>query len=470
MWNPKSLSSFGKKRPAVARESLSYLCSLIGSADSLRGQLLRGGLGSAAVTLASTLTAFIVSVALARSLGPESYGIYAFVFALVMVLAMPAQVGMPDLVVRETAKAQANERWDTMLGLWRWGAMIVASFAILIILIALVVIWLWVPSGNQKASTLMLGLAMVFLLSLGKLRGAALQGLGRVVIGQIPESLLRPGLLLVLISSYVLIFPDNDLTAESAMGLHAAAAGFAFLFGALMLRRARLSMIAEPTKYSYASRYWMSALLPLSLSAGLQVFNVYADVLILGFLRSDSEVGVYWAAVRVVALVSFAVYAINMVVMPHIARLYAQGDTQRLQRLVTISARAMFLFGLPFTLAFVIKGDLILELVLGQAYVEGHRALAILAIGHLINAFIGSVGRLLAMTGHEKTVLRNMIILVPVHLILNFIFIPIWGIDGAATATALSNLLWCFIARKAALYRLGIDAVAFPINWGKSSR
>ena len=36
-------------------------------------------------------------VLLARTLGPEGYGVYAFFFALVSFLAIPAQIGMPNL-------------------------------------------------------------------------------------------------------------------------------------------------------------------------------------------------------------------------------------------------------------------------------------------------------------------------------------------------------------------------------------
>jgi O-antigen/teichoic acid export membrane protein len=53
-------------------------------------------------------------VLLARMLGAEGYGIYAYAFALVTLLAMPAKAGLPQLVVRETARGVAGKPLDSV--------------------------------------------------------------------------------------------------------------------------------------------------------------------------------------------------------------------------------------------------------------------------------------------------------------------------------------------------------------------
>ncbi len=108
----------------------------MGSSTSLRGRLVRGGLGSLALKLASTALGFILVILLARSLGPEGYGVYAFVFAIVSLLAIPTQLGLPQLVVRETAKAQAAERWGLMRGLWRWSTLVVWLFSFVVLAVS----------------------------------------------------------------------------------------------------------------------------------------------------------------------------------------------------------------------------------------------------------------------------------------------------------------------------------------------
>ncbi len=63
---------------------------------------------------------FMTTVLLARILGAEGYGIYAYAFAFVMLLSMPAQAGLPTLVIRETARGMAEGKPELVQGIWRW--------------------------------------------------------------------------------------------------------------------------------------------------------------------------------------------------------------------------------------------------------------------------------------------------------------------------------------------------------------
>ena len=68
-----------------------------------RGQgLLRavalGAAGSGLVKVANSFLGIAVAIVLARTLGPEGFGTYASVFALVSTLAIPAQFGVLSLL------------------------------------------------------------------------------------------------------------------------------------------------------------------------------------------------------------------------------------------------------------------------------------------------------------------------------------------------------------------------------------
>jgi O-antigen/teichoic acid export membrane protein len=159
----------------------------------LAGQLARGGAGSLAIKAATTLLGFVLAILLARILGPEGYGIYAYVFALVSVLAIPAQFGLPNLIVRETAKANVNKHWGLMLGVWRWATVMTGVFSAILVFIAAGMAWLFVDRfSDRQLETFLWGLTLVPLIALANLRGAALRGLHKVVLGQIPERVLRP--------------------------------------------------------------------------------------------------------------------------------------------------------------------------------------------------------------------------------------------------------------------------------------
>jgi O-antigen/teichoic acid export membrane protein len=427
------------------------------SGQGLKAQLLRGGIGSVAVKVGSTALVFLQAVILARSLGPAGYGVYAYAFALISILAVPAQFGLPNLVVRETAKAQATRDWPLMSGLWRWTNTV--AWAASLTLAAIAGLAAWTLASRFEASelaTFAWGLLLVPLIVLGNLRGAALRGLHRIVAGQLPDMILRPGLLTLFVVVAVLVFPTGSLTAANAMGLHALAAFVAFVVGVLILRAARPGEVRAVKTRTYERSAWRQAVLPLAILSGMQLIIQYTDILMLGLFRSADQVGIYRVVIQGGGLVVFGLEAVNMVVAPHFARLHRLGDTATLQRVATAGARASLLTALPVTLAFVLFGEFILRGIFGEAYTAGGTALAIISVGQLVNAGAGSVGFLLNMTGHERDTARGIAIGALANVVLNLVLIPHFGMNGAALATAVSMIIWNLLLWYFARRRLGI--------------
>lgn len=429
--------------------------------NGLPGQLLRGGVGSIVLRISNVSLGLALAVVLARTLGPEGYGTYAYVFALVSILAIPAQFGVPRLVVRETAKAQANENWGLMRGVWRWSTQVILILSICLACVSAVLAWVLNDRFTDlQLTTFYFGVMLVPVIALGNLRGAALQGLRRVIWGQLPENILRPGFLVLLLLSAVWL-SRGGLSASQAMGLHVVAAGAAFLVGVLLLNFSRPVPLrfAPPPIYFY--RDWLMAIWPLALTAGMQQINKNADIVMVGCFLSPENVGVYRIAVQGATLVIFGQQAVAMIVSPYYARLYAQGDLMRLQRLVTVSARAAFFTALPLLVIFALWGADIIQIVFGVNYVDAYAPLMILGAGQLVNSVFGHVGILLNMTGHERYTMRGMAIAAATNIILNLAFIPLWGINGAALSTALTLVLWNLLLWRGVNNQLGIHSAAF---------
>lgn len=441
--------------------------------EGLRAQLLRGGMGSISVKLGQTILTFLVSVVLARMLGSEGFGVYSFVYALIMVMAMPAQFGLANLAMRETAKAQADGHWGLMHGLWRWvnTAASVLSFSLLIGAGILA----WIFSGYftlVQIATFAWGMALLPLVLFSNLRGGILRGLRHVVAGQIPEFVVRPGVLVVLVLSVGLLWPNTRFTAPMAMALHVLAGMAAFLVGVGFLWRLRPTSVRRAALSIYDTRAWIASAIPLAFVAGMQVVNRHTDIVMLGFITAAEDVGVYRVVAQGGILVTFGLQAVNMVVAPRFAQLRNTDDMIRLQRIVTMSARASFLIALPVVFCFVIWGSEILQVVFGPEFVRGHTPLVILAFGQLVNAGMGSVGFLLNMTGHERDTARGVAVAACCNIILNLILIPPFGMNGAALATALTLVIWNALLAYSARKRMGIVSGGFTratyqANWSK---
>lgn len=437
------------------------LKAFVGRPGSLRGQLVRGGAGSLAVKGANMVLGLAVAVLLARTLGPAGYGVYTFVFALVSLMAVPAQLGLPILVLRETARAHVEKRWDVMKGMWRWASTVAGAFSLALAITGGTAGWFLSDQLTpEQLATFGWGLCLVPLIALGKLRGAALRGLSKVVQGQFPGQVLRPGALIALVALLSFGIPGWQVTPSLAMAAHAAAAALSFGVGAWLLLRARPYSAASEIRPAYRPKPWMSAMLPFALIGGMHVVNRQTDILMLGVFLEASDVGIYRVALQGAMLVATIFMSISTVLSPHIARLHATNDTSRLQRMVTASARSTLLITLPVGLAFIFFGDTLIRWAFGDTYVNAHAALAILTLGQLVSAAMGPVAYVLHMTGHERDAAWSIGAATITNVILNLALIPAYGLVGAAVATTISVVIQNMLLWLKVRAHVNIDASA----------
>ncbi len=431
--------------------------------EGLRARLIRGGLGSAGVQALNRVLALAMGIVLARGLGAEGYGTYAYAFAIMSLLMVAGEAGVPTLLMREVASAHGQQRWGLLRGALIRSGQLVLLASVSISTIGLLLLWAMADhlSAAQFYTTLLM-LLVLPLAALTKTIAAAMRGLHRVVVGQAVDMLLRPLLVLVGVGSLFLLAPALR-QPQYAMAAQLAAAGVVLLVGGWVLSR-YLPDASRTEPVEYQSRQWLKSALPFTLIGGAGIINNQADIIMLGWFGSAADVGIYRVAVQGATLVAFGLQAANAVIAPHFAQLYAQGDMEKLQRLVTVSARVVLLAALPVTLAFVFAGDTIVAWVFGVEFAASHLPLAILALGQLANAAFGSVGFLLNMTGNESHVARVLWQTALLNVVLNGLLIPFYGMAGAAVASAISLLIWNALLFVRVGKNLGINSFAFAWN------
>ena len=408
--------------------------------SGLREWLIRTTSGNFLMKVLSTLLGFLTTLLLARLLPPEQYGGYAYALAWVNLLVVPAVLGLDRLAIRNVSVFEAERRWDMLRGVSRFSHMTAGTLGVVI---ALLVYLLGGSVAGRLEGVLLeplrLAVILIPLIAVARVRGAVMTGLHHVILGKFPEMVLRPLLfvLFVLAAHYLL---GLSLDAREAVGLNIVAMVLAFLVGGLLLRRV---MPAEADRVTavYQMKPWLRAALPLALLAGLQIINSRIDIVMLGGIRGAVEVAVYNVAVLAATLASFVLVAATGVVSPVVARVHAQKESERLQRLVTTSSRAIFAATLPIGLLLLWFGERFLALF-GPQYEAGYPALQVLVIGQLLNAAFGAVGVLLTMTHHGSLAAKGAAVAVVVNVLLNAALIPSWGAVGAAVASVLTLLLW----------------------------
>jgi O-antigen/teichoic acid export membrane protein len=426
----------------------------------LGSRLIKGVLGTGGIRLAHAAIGFITAILLARHLGPSDYGAYTFVMAMVGFLTIPSELGIPGLAVREIAVANARKDWRSMRGfILRAHQGIAILCAVLVTAAAIGLILFGERIEPVKRQCMWIALALVPLISFGALRGAMLRGLRKVLLGQLPEHVIRPAMLVAGIL-VILAVGSRQLTPQSVVGAQIVATAIAFCWGLVVFIRNRPAALRS-AEAAFRTREWVQSSIPFGLSATLLLINGRTDILVLGMFREDSEVGIYRVAVQMALPVIFALTAVNSIQAPHIAHLFASRDMKRLQTMVTRSSQAIL--ALSGTAAFVVIafGEPLIRILFGPQYIAAHGPLVILAIGQLVNAGMGSVASLLNMTGHERDTTRIVLLAAMLNLTLNFTLTPIWGMIGAATATASTLIVWNVVMWHTVKRRIGIHASPF---------
>lgn len=431
--------------------------------SALRRHLMRAAAGSLALSLSSKILMLLTSILLARWLGAESYGFYVSSMAVLTLLSVFATLGFPTLVIRLFSSYRAHQEWSLMRGLLERSnqLILIASIALAGLGAAIV----WMISDNLAPAymhSLWWAMALLPIIALGALRSALLRGLHFVVLGQISENLLTPGLFVVFITAWIGLTLDSspELTPEIAMASRFTATAISFLVGAWLLIR-RLPREIRSSVPRYEMENWARSAIPLLFIVGIGIIGSQVNMLMLSGMQSAESAGIYQVTTRGGELVAFSLVVVNMAIQPTISRLYSLGEVKNLQRVLTIAARGTLALAAPLAIILGIFAEPLLGTVFGPEFKRGALSLTILCIAQVIAAASGSVGQILYMTGHERDASIGVFVGFAVNIISSLLLIPIWDIAGAATATALSiiscNLVLAILVRK----RTGLNSTAF---------
>jgi O-antigen/teichoic acid export membrane protein len=204
---------------------------------------------------------------------------------------------------------------------------------------------------------------------------------------------------------------------------------------------------------------------------------------------TSGDLGVYAACVRVALAMVLFLTAVAYVFSPFVADLHARGERERLDALFKAITRWTVAGTIPVLLLMLLAPAAILRLFGGANFTTGTEALRILVIGQAINVSVGAAGFVLIMAGRTGWDLTVYALSAALDVVLSFLLVPKFGIEGAAAAQAItiacSNWLRLVLVRRyvgifpwdrsyarllvpaaaCALAMLGVQAVIGDTKW-----
>jgi O-antigen/teichoic acid export membrane protein len=276
-------------------------------------------------------------------------------------------------------------------------------------------------------------------------------------LGLMPQFVVRQGLIIGLTAGTLTL--GFHLGATVAM-LASAGAVWVAMIGQMIVLNRKLARHIEPGPKAHDFRGWLAISLPILLVESFYLLLSYTDVLVLQQFRSSEEVGVYFAVVKTLALVSFIHYAMSATTAHRFAEYHALGDKPRLEAYVTHSIKWTFWPSLAATVLLLALGKPLLWLF-GSHFTAGYDIMFLAAIGLVVRSAIGPVERLLNMLGHQHICALAYALSFVMNVVLCLALVPRYGGYGAATATSISlvfeTILLFWIVRQ----RLGLHVLAF---------
>jgi O-antigen/teichoic acid export membrane protein len=393
-----------------------------------------------------TFATFGVGVILARLLGPTGYGAYGTALALVALLAVPTQLGLPLLATREVSATRVHGQPADLAAIGWWFAALVAGTSVLVG----VALWLaaddlpFAPAVKRAIAT---AAWLLPALALSGLAAGMLRGQERVVTSQLLDVLIRPlAFMAALLAWSRPLGPGQAICAQIVAASGIALVGFAVFFRGL----------PSPTLSTHHIRKWGKAALPMLVLEAMRALEGNYPVLIAGYAASIADAGLLRVALASSVIVSLPISLQTIVTGPFMARAHAAEEPLQLARIVAASTLFMSVT-VGFALsALALVGGWALPFAFGQAFAGAYVPLLVLGGNQLLIAMMGPAVMLLSMTGHERVVARAFIVSVIAAVAAALVLTPLFGVAGAAGSLIVGTAIRGAILNRHARLALGI--------------
>ena len=442
--------------------------------------IVRSAGGTFLLQLFYLASGFATTLLLTKWLGIGGLGAYNFVISWMILITIFVRFGFEEYLVRETAAAQALATPKFLTGLWNFSRCFVLASSGLACGLVLAIVYSIDFENTALTYSFTLGVCMIPILAMTALYRGRFRAHKAVFHSQMPDSLIRPLLLMLIVIWLMSAGPGDPWTAilvnVVATGI---ALGYCLLAMPFVTQKTSALDVSKNLQLPKAipneensiesgdhwpALNWLMGALPFVLIAGIAIVNQRLDRLMLGALQDMQSVGLYSVAVQMAMVVSFTLIGLNQAVAPLVAERCDSNRSQELQYSLLRATNFATAGSLLIVMALVLFGPIVLA-AFGPEFSDSYLPMIILAVGQLLNVASGPVGTLLSMSRHERLVGFGMAVSVVCNIVLNYLLIPLYGVNGAAIATAVSVGVWNVLLVIFAKRILGINtnACAFLI-------
>lgn len=386
----------------------------------------------------AALLAYLLKIALVRFLPVESVGLFYSSLNFIILITLFQKIGLETSLIRFINKWRVNEENNKIAS----AIIYVVLFQLLIGIIYTIVVLLFSEyigihyfKHPLAPAVLRLLSLLIILLIFEDIPRRIFQSFNKMFWFSFIEAFKSILFLMLVIIGF--FFETSVLVP--VYGFLAATIIISIFGVAISLKTFNIFKYRIEAGWSIFKRLFIFGLPLILLVIGHKIIESI-DLLILTYFRNLYEVGIYSMVLPTAALCLFFFRAVSVVILPLSSELWARNENDKLIDAIVKLNRYLFIAISPIILILFVYAELALTLLFGTAYGIGSTALRIILPGV---AFFGlahlNINILIAI-GDAKHAGMSMILGALINILLNILFIPSFGMVGAAGATLISYL------------------------------
>jgi len=416
---------------------------------------------SAAIVFAGTLVGRILGllgqVVIIRSLSPSAFGTIALVYTGLLTISRIGLLGVPNGVTRLfSAKSTLEDRYEILKSGY---LIILASGGILTGIVYLSRNTLAAVMGESEITGLIVAFIPLIILSqISAVSISALRAQQKSLQMSLSKDIIpRSAAILVF-----LIFAYLNHPFDGAIAYWLVIPLITTILAALFLVR-NLSNNAWQRGFPQIEIFrelWLFSW-PLAVATSLVLIMANLDVLMIGYFLNSVDVGFYRAVQPLRQVTQFILQSFVFLFLPLATEFYNKDEFEELRTLYNAASKWTAVLTLPFVLVFSLFSGSVIQVFFTVEYLPAAPALSALTAGLFFNAFVGPNGAMIQAIDRSKLEMYAAIIGVAINIALNIIFIPKFGIIGAAFATIIGYMTFNSIEVVGIYFISG----AHPFSW-----
>lgn len=191
-------------------------------------------------------------------------------------------------------------------------------------------------------------------------------------------------------------------------------------------------------KYCFR-RHWKPIVFFFMMSVATTIYT-NLDTVMLGFMKSDVDVGYYSTAVKVKGLLVSFVTALSTVLLPRVSYYIEQGLKQEFIRVSQKALDFIVVMALPVSMYFILYAEESIYLLSGKNFAGSIAPMQIIMPTVFFIGLTNVIGmQILVPLGKEKLVFVSVAVGAIIDLIVNYVTIPVIASSGAALGTLIAE-------------------------------